>query len=206
MIDGLVLGFDRALRTLTGSLGAKRPSPAEGLPEVPLDDAARRHAAGLMRVNHAGEACAQALYDGQALTARSPGLRQRLRAAADEESDHLAWCEERLEQLNARPSRLNPVFYAASYALGALAGLAGDKLSLGFIEATEDQVCEHLRRHLNALPGDDQRSRAIVARMRDEEARHGEQALASGGVEFPKAAKRAMTLLSRLMTETAYRL
>ena len=205
MIDGAIIGLDRALRTLTGNLGANRASPAAGLPEAPLDADARRHAAGLMRVNHTGEACAQALYDGQALTARSAAVREKLRTAAAEESDHLAWCAERLNQLDAHPSRLNPLFYAASYAMGAMAGLAGDGLSLGFIEATEDQVCEHLDRHLEALPGEDERSRAIVARMRDEEARHGEQALAAGGVEFPQAAKQAMTLLSRLMTTTAYR-
>ena len=205
MIDEAITGLDRALRTLTSGLDSKRISPAAGLPEASLDAEARRHAAGLMRVNHTGEACAQALYDGQALTARNAAVREKLRAAAAEESDHLAWCAERLDQLETHPSRLNPLFYATSYAMGALAGLAGDRLSLGFIEATEDQVCAHLDRHLQALPADDQRSRAIVARMRDEEARHGEQALASGGVEFPQAAKQAMTLLSRLMTETAYR-
>ena len=205
MIDEAITGLDRALRTLTGGLDSRRISPAAGLPKASLDAEAHHHAAGLMRVNHTGEACAQALYDGQALTARSAEVRQKLRAAAAEESDHLAWCAERLDQLDAHPSRLNPLFYATSYTIGALAGLAGDRLSLGFIEATEDQVCAHLDRHLQALPADDQRSRAIVARMRDEEARHGEQALASGGVEFPQAAKQAMTLLSRLMTETAYR-
>ena len=206
MIDQAINSFDRALRTLTGGLKADRASPAEGLPEADLDAEQRRRAAGLMRVNHTGEACAQALYEGQALTAKRGELRDRLRAAAAEESDHLSWCADRLAQLDAKPSLLNPLFYTASYALGALAGLAGDRVSLGFIEATEDQVCKHLDRHLEALPSEDQRSRAIVTQMRRDEARHGEAALATGGVEFPEAAKQAMTALSRLMTETAYRI
>ena len=205
MIDQAINSFDRALRTLTGGLSAQRPSPAAELPEADLDTDERKHVAGLMRVNHTGEACAQALYEGQALTAKRKDVRERLRAAAEEESDHLGWCAERLTQLDAKPSLLNPLFYAASYAMGALAGLAGDRLSLGFIEATEDQVCQHLDRHLQALPAKDERSRAIVAQMRQDEARHGEAALAVGGVEFPEAAKQAMTALSRLMTETAYR-
>ena len=205
MIDQAINSFDRALRTLTGGLSALRPSPAAELPEAELDTDERKHVAGLMRVNHTGEACAQALYEGQALTAKRKDVRERLRAAAAEESDHLSWCAERLTQLDAKPSLLNPLFYAASYAMGAVAGLAGDRLSLGFIEATEDQVCQHLDRHLQALPAKDERSRAIVAQMRQDEARHGEAALAVGGVEFPEAAKQAMAALSRLMTETAYR-
>ena len=204
--DAVINRFDRALRTLTGGLSAERASPAAGLREAALDEAERKHAAGLMRVNHTGEACAQALYEGQAMTARNEQVRTRLLASAGEESDHLAWCAERLVQLDARPSLLNPLFYAASYALGAVTGLIGDKVSLGFVEATEDQVCEHLDRHLQALPEQDERSRAIVAKMRDEEARHGAAALASGGAEFPKPIKEAMTLASRLMTETAYRI
>ncbi len=159
-----------------------------------------------MRVNHTGEVCAQALYEGQALTARRDEVRAKLRSAADEESDHLAWCAERLAELDASPSLLNPLFYAASYAIGALTGLAGDKVSLGFVEATEDQVCEHLDRHLQALPKDDGRSRAIVAGMRAEEARHGAAALESGGAPFPEVVKAAMTALSRVMTETTYRI
>lgn len=205
MIDQAIDSFDRALRTLTGGLKAERPNPAEGLPEGDLSTGERKCAAALMRVNHSGEACAQALYEGQALTARRPEVRERLRSAAAEETDHLAWCAERLTQLDAAPSLLNPLFYAASYAVGTLAGLGGDRLSLGFIKATEDQVCEHLDRHLQALPAEDGRSRAILKQMRSDEARHGQTALAIGGVEFPKPAKQAMTLLSRLMTETAYR-
>ena len=153
MVDEAISQFDRALRTLTGRLSAGRPSPGAAVPDAPLDDAERRHAGGLMRVNHTGEVCAQALYEGQALTARQDDVRRRLKSAAEEESDHLAWCAERLTELDASPSLLNPLFYAASYAIGALTGLAGDKVSLGFVEATEDQVCEHLDRHLQALAG-----------------------------------------------------
>ena len=206
MIDEAISQFDRALRTLTGGLGAQRPSPGAEVPDAPLGDAERRHAGGLMRVNHTGEVCAQALYEGQALTARQDDVRSKLKRAAEEESDHLAWCAERMEELDASPSLLNPLFYAASYAMGALTGLAGDRVSLGFVEATEDQVCEHLDRHLEALPEGDDRSRAIIAGMRAEEARHGAAALESGGAPFPGAVKAAMTALSRLMTETAYRL
>ena len=159
-----------------------------------------------MRVNHTGEVCAQALYEGQALTARQNDVRAKLKSAAEEESDHLAWCAERLQELDASPSLLNPLFYAASYIIGALTGLAGDKVSLGFVEATEDQVCEHLDRHLQALPEDDQRSRAIITGMRAEEARHGAAALESGGAPFPQAARAAMTAVSRVMTETTYRI
>ena len=205
MIDEAIGQLDRALRTLTGGLSARRPSPGAQVPHKPLGDAERRHAGGLMRVNHTGEVCAQALYEGQALTARRDDVRAKLHAAAEEESDHLAWCAERMQELDASPSLLNPLFYAASYAIGALTGLAGDKVSLGFVEATEDQVCEHLDRHLQALPEEDDRSRAIIAGMRTEEARHGAAALEAGGAPFPEAAKAAMTALSRVMTETTYR-
>ena len=206
MIDDAIGQFDRALRTLSGRLSARRPSPGADVAEAPLDDAERRHAGGLMRVTPTGEVCAQALYEGQALPARQDAVRAKLKGAAEEESDHLAWCAERLNELDASPSLLNPLFYAASYAIGALTGLAGDKVSLGFVEATEDQVCEHLDRHLQALPEDDDRSRAIITGMRAEEARHGAAALESGGAEFPGAVKAAMTALSRVMTETTYRI
>src|SRR5690606_10057919 len=151
-----------------------------------LERRAGRHAAGLMRVNHTGEICAQALYQGQALTARDPAVRGALLEAAAEEADHLAWCEERLAELRSGPSLLNPAFYALSYAMGAVTGLLGDKVSLGFVEATEDQVCRHLEGHLQTLPAEDARSREIVTRMREDEARHGSEALARGGVEFPR--------------------
>jgi ubiquinone biosynthesis monooxygenase Coq7 len=205
LADELIGQVDRALRTLTGQRRAARPNPAEPLPEHELDEAARRHAAGLMRVNHTGEICAQALYEGQALTAREPEVRQMLGAAADEEADHLAWCESRLAELDSRPSVLNPVFYALSYAMGAATGLLGDRVSLGFVEATEDQVCRHLQRHLQALPEDDERSREIVRQMHEDEARHGAAALDQGGTAFPQPVRQAMTLLSRIMTETTYR-
>ncbi len=205
MLDDAIRRFDRALKTLTGSRAAERENPAARIDDAPMDDAERAHAAGLMRVNHTGEVCAQALYEGQALTARDREVRDRLLGAAGEEADHLAWCAERLGELGSAPSVLNPLFYAASYAMGAVTGLIGDRVSLGFVEATEDQVCEHLERHLDALPEQDARSRAIVERMHEEEARHGTDALEMGGEEFPAPVKQAMTLLSRVMTETTYR-
>jgi ubiquinone biosynthesis monooxygenase Coq7 len=159
-----------------------------------------------MRVNHTGEVCAQALYEGQAMVARDDRTRQALLAAAREENDHLAWCGERLGELGSGPSLLNPIFYAASYAMGAATGLFGDRVSLGFVEATEDQVCRHLESHLEALPEEDSRSRRIVEQMRSDEARHGENALEAGGMTFPPPVKTLMTLVSRVMTETTYRI
>ena len=205
LMDTLIGQVDRALRTLSGQQGASRENPAAALAEAPLSEAEGSHAAGLMRVNHTGEICAQALYEGQALTARDPGTRAALLAAAREEADHLAWCEERLGELGSRPSVLNPAFYALSYALGAATGLLGDKVSLGFVEATEDQVCEHIEAHLAELPAEDARSREILQHMRADEARHGADALARGGVEFPAPVKQVMRLASRVMTETTYR-
>ena len=206
MLDEAIRRFDRALKTLTGSRAAERENPAAQIDEASMDDAERAHAAGLMRVNHTGEVCAQALYEGQTLTARDRSVRDGLLKAAGEEADHLAWCAERLGELGSGPSVLNPVFYATSYAMGALTGLVGDRVSLGFVEATEDQVCEHLERHLDALPEQDVKSRAIVERMHEEEARHGSEALEMGGAEFPAPVKQAMTLVSRVMTETTYRI
>ena len=202
--DDLIGVFDRALRALTGGDVAERPAPdAE---EGSLTEAERKHAAGLMRVNHAGEICAQALYEGQALTARDAQVRETLRTAAAEENDHLAWCRERLDELDGRPSVLDPVFYAASFALGAAVGVLGDKVSLGFVEATEDQVKRHLDRHIRDLPETDERSRAILEEMRADESRHGEDAKRGGGVEFPEPVREAMTLASKLMTESTYRI
>lgn len=202
--DDLIGVFDRALRVLTGGSTADRATPEAE--EGTLTEAERRHAAGLMRVNHAGEICAQALYEGQALTARDPEVRDTLRTAAAEENDHLAWCRERLDELEGRPSVLDPVFYAASFALGAAVGVFGDRVSLGFVEATEDQVKRHLDRHITDLPDADERSRVILEEMRADESRHGENARREGGVEFPESVKEAMTLASRLMTESAYRI
>jgi len=204
-IDNLVLGIDRALKTLSGAYTPQRPNPGEAEAEPALADEQRKHAAGLMRVNHAGEICAQALYEGQALTAKSEAARQTLLEAAQEERDHLAWCRERLTELDARPSVLDPLFYGASFVMGAVTGLIGDKVSLGFVEATEDQVVAHLERHMHSLPAEDHKSRAIVEQMREDEYRHGEAALANGGEAFPEGVKQAMTLLSKIMTETTYR-
>tara|TARA_B100000676_G_C18012103_1_gene807327 strand:- start:714 stop:1340 length:627 start_codon:yes stop_codon:yes gene_type:complete len=206
LADRLIEQFDRALRTLASVPRAQSENPAAGLPEEELTPQEASHAAGLMRVNHTGEICAQALYEGQALTAQDERTRAALLEAAAEEADHLAWCTQRLEQLESKPSVLNPGFYAASFAVGAFTGLLGDRVSLGFVEATEEQVCEHLQDHLAELPGADARSRAIVARMYDDEARHGARALEGGGAEFPRPIKQAMRVLSKVMTETTYRI
>lgn len=212
ILDRAVLQADRLLRSFSGIGPApRRASPSQSLPpaavaDSALSDSERRHAAGLMRVNHTGEVCAQALYQGQALTARAPAVRRAMAGAAREEEDHLAWCAERLQELKSDPSRLNPVFYGLSFGMGVLAGVAGDRVSLGFIHATEDQVVAHLDRHREELPEADIRSRAIVERMRDDEARHGNEALAAGGNEFPEPVRRLMTAVSKLMTATAYRI
>jgi ubiquinone biosynthesis monooxygenase Coq7 len=206
LFDDIIGQVDGALRTLAGLDTAKRENPAALTPDADLSEAHRQHAAGLMRVNHAGEICAQALYEGQALVARDEHTRQALRDAAREETDHLVWCNERLHELDSAPSRLNPLFYAASYLMGAATGLMGDRVSLGFVEATEDQVCKHLEAHLQALPAEDTRSRRIVEKMHEDEARHGAQAMAAGGVEFPAPVKGLMTLVSKVMTETTYRI
>lgn len=205
LVDDIVIGLDRALRTLLASPVAERTNPAGTMADAELSDDERRHAAGLMRVNHAGEICAQGLYEGQALTARDQTTRDQLLSAAQEETDHLAWCEDRLSELDAKPSVLNPLFYVASYALGAATGLMGDRVSLGFVEATEDRVCKHLESHMDSLPEQDGRSRAIITQMHEDEARHGADAIAKGGAEFPRPVKDVMTLLSRVMTETTYR-
>ncbi len=203
-VDDLIGVFDRGLRTLAG-VGTPA-SPAPDAPEGDLTEAERAHAAGLMRVNHTGEVCAQALYEGQAMTARRDEVRDALEQAAAEEVDHLAWCRQRLDELDARPSVLDPLFYAASFLVGAAAGALGDRVSLGFVEATEDQVVRHLDRHLADLPEDDARSRAIVEEMRADEARHGVNALRAGGRTFPDSVKQAMTVVSRIMTESTYRI
>ena len=204
-VDRLVLAVEQGLKTLTGQYQAQRPSPADGTEDGQLDDAEKVHVAGLMRVNHTGEICAQALYEGQALSAKTPEARAALLAAAEEERDHLAWCRDRLNELDARPSVLDPLFYGASYVMGALTGLAGDRISMGFVEATEDQVVKHLDEHLQAMPEQDERSKAILLGMREDEARHGESALAQGGTEFPEPVKNVMTLISKIMTTTTYR-
>ena len=205
-IDDLIAGFDRSLKTLTGGIPSARPRPGQDAPEKEMSEQERQHAAGLMRINHCGEICAQALYEGQAFTAQSDAARSTLLQAASEEADHLNWCRRRLDELNEQPSVLDPLFYAASWALGAATGLAGDKVSLGFVEATEDQVVQHLDRHLEDLPEDDLRSRAILDQMRADEAHHADQAIAQGGEVFPEPVKNLMTLVSAVMTRTTYKI
>jgi ubiquinone biosynthesis monooxygenase Coq7 len=206
LLDRAVTGFDAALRTVAGVHRAERRSPAGELPEPDLTRAERSHAAALMRVNHVGEVCAQALYQGQALTARDPAIRASLEAAAHEEEDHLAWSADRVRELSGRLSLLNPAWYAGSLALGIGAGLLGDRWSLAFLAETERQVEEHLSGHLAQLSPEDVRTRAIVERMREEEAAHRATALALGAAEMPQPARLAMQAIARLMTTVAYRL
>lgn len=203
-LDALVVEIDAALRTVTGVDAAPaRASPAGSRTDDALSAADRDRAARLMRVNHAGEIAAQALYRGQALVAREDALRADLLRAAQEEHDHLVWCAERTRELGQEVSRLTPLWYAGSLAIGVAAGLAGDRLSLGFLAETERQVMEHLDGHLERLPGPDGRSREIVARMRAEELDHRRQALAHGGVELPAPVRAGMRLAARFMTTTA---
>lgn len=186
---------------------AARTNPAEPVVEKnTLSEAERQHAAGLMRVNHAGEIAAQALYEGQALTTRNRAVREQLKRAAAEEQDHLAWCAERIHELGEQPSRLAPVWYAGSFAIGAAAGLLGDRVNLGFVAETERQVAAHLDGHLQNLPASDDKSRAIVEQMKTDETRHGQEAVQAGGRELPRPVRRLMALASRLMTKTAYRI
>ena len=205
-MDRLIAEFDRALRAVAGVAQGERPSPAEAVPETTLEQEPKAHAAALMRVNHVGEICAQALYQGQALTAREPQARQALEKAAREEEDHLAWSADRIRELGGRPSLLNPLWYAGSFAIGAAAGLLGDKWNFAFLAETERQVEEHLAGHLEALPPEDRRTRAVVEAMRADEAQHRASALQLGAAELPEPVKRAMRLASRVMTTVAYRL
>lgn len=203
--DKLITHFDAALKSVTGTVGmTPRPSPAKTIAEADLSSDQRALAASLMRVNHCGEVCAQALYHGQALTARSSRTANSLKVAAEEETDHLSWCEERIRQLDSHVSYLNPFWYGASFSMGALAGLLGDKINLGFVAATEEEVCRHLDRHLEKLPAQDEKSRQILASMREDEARHAATAIESGGARLPKPVKAVMRGISRLMTRTSY--
>lgn len=206
MLDDLILSLDGALRTLSGVTASARPNPADRVPEAELTTEERRHAAGLMRVNHTGEVCAQALYRAQGLTARDDDTHRRLMHAAREEEEHLAWTAGRLEELESRPSLVNPLWYAGSFAIGVAAGLAGDRMSLGFVVETERQVEEHLTGHMERLPVSDARSRAIVAAMRDDEMRHGRVARDAGAIELPWVVRTIMRGAARVMTVTAYRL
>ena len=204
-IDRLLAGLDNALRTVAASAGQPaRPNPADDIAEAELSDEQRAHAAGLMRVNHAGEIAAQGLYQGHAAVARNNAHQAQMQHAADEEHDHLAWCEQRLTELGARPSRLSPLWYAGSFAIGAASGILGDRWSLGFIAETESQVCDHLTSHLERLPDEDARSRAIVSQMREEEAEHGANARAAGAAELPAPVHGLMRLTAGFMTRSAY--
>jgi ubiquinone biosynthesis monooxygenase Coq7 len=203
-LDLLWAAADRALHTLAAPASSQRPNPARTEVSAELADPERRHVAALMRINHAGEVAAQALYHGQALTARNPQLRETLRQAADEEGDHLAWCDERLRELDSRPSLLNPLWYAGSFAIGALAGACGDRVSLGFLVETERQVEGHLEDHLARLPAGDARSRSVLEQMKRDETRHGDTAQSAGAAELPAPVKLLMKLTSRVMTRTAY--
>src|SRR5688500_14268273 len=202
--DRLIRSFDRGLRTLFAPARSVRRVPGEALPDAKLTPAQREHAAALMRVNHTGEVCAQALYQGQSLTARSSDAQTALERAAQEETEHLAWTERRIEELGGRKSVLNPLFYAGSFAIGAAAGLLGDRWNLGFLAETERQVVEHLDAHLRKLPPGDGKSRAIVAEMRLDESRHATTAVQHGGSELPHPARAIMRIASAVMTRTSY--
>jgi 3-demethoxyubiquinol 3-hydroxylase len=205
-MDRLIAGLDAALRTVSGVHRARRMSPAEGISEAAQDARQRPHAAALMRVNHAGEVCAQALYQGQALSARDSRSRQSLEQAAREEEDHLAWSATRVHELGGRLSLLNPLWYAGSLAIGVAAGALGDRWSLAFLAETERQVEQHLTGHLAELSLEDRRSRAVIEAMRADEARHRETAIALGAAQLPQPVKRAMRALAKVMTTVAYRI
>jgi ubiquinone biosynthesis monooxygenase Coq7 len=206
-IDRFIIEFDTALRSVAGGAHSQRPTPgAELASKTVLDAQERKHAAGLMRVNHVGEVCAQALYQSQKLLARNPQIQEMLNDSGQEEMDHLAWCETRLQELGSHTSYLNPFWYAGSFAIGLAAGLAGDKWSLGFVAETEKQVENHLASHLETLPLEDHRSRAIVDQMRIDEIEHGQAAVQSGGVELPEPVQKIMQMMSKVMTTTAYKI
>lgn len=202
-MDAIIFSFDRALRTLSGSAHARRPRPAAHLNEPALTEIERAASIAMMRVNHAGEVAAQALYQGQGMTARSREVQGKLAHAADEELDHLAWTRERLAELGGRPSLLDPLWYAGAFAVGAIAGAIGDKVSLGFLQATEEQVEAHLDSHLNRLPEHDAASRAIVEQMKQDEAKHAQTARALGAETLPKSLQALMRVSAKIMTTTA---
>jgi len=205
-IDKLLTAADSALRTLSGASHPARPYPTPARPGTPLDDGQRRLSGALMRVNHVGEVCAQALYNAQSLSTRDPTLRAQFEHAAREETDHLAWTQQRLRELGAHPSLLNPLWYAGSFAIGLLAGRAGDAVSLGFVVETERQVEQHLESHLQRLPDADAASQVIVQKMKEDEARHGAAAQAAGAAMLPTPVRWAMRLASRVMTTAAHRI
>jgi len=206
MLASVITTFDRALRTVAGVSGSARLTPGRDLVEAELSREEQRHAAGLMRVNHTGEVCAQALYSAQALVARDPALRSQFAAAAREEEDHLAWTQERLTALASQPSRLNPLWYLGAFGIGIAAGIAGDRANLGFVVETERQVEEHLTDHMDRLPVQDLKSRAVVAQMRDDEVRHGAMAQDAGALPLPFPVRRLMRLAADVMRTVAYRI
>ena len=205
--DEIILQADQALRTVFGEpTGSGRVNPAESAVDEQLTSTERAESLGLMRVNHAGEVCAQALYQGQALTARQAGTRNQMQQAAIEENDHLTWCRRRVNELGGHTSLLNPLWYTGSLAIGACSGLLGDKWSLGFLAETEQQVVKHLDGPLQRLPDRDRKSRAIIEQMKTDEAHHRNTAISAGGVKLPEPVRKMMTLVSRIMTTTAYRI
>jgi len=205
-LDHLIISVDSALRMSSGeTVEAKRPNPAIDVPDIVMEESQRQHAAGLMRINHSGEICAQALYAGQAATARNPEVQAEMKKAADEEIDHLSWCKERLDELESKPSMLAPLWYAGSFAIGAAAGLAGDGWSLGFLKETENQVEAHLANHITKLPAEDARSRAILDQMKIDEAKHAQMAEDSGAFDLPRPVRRLMKLTAAGMKAIAYK-
>lgn len=207
MLDRLIIEFDKGLKTLAANAHSIRPHPDQNIAqttELTADE--KRHAASLMRINHCGEVCAQALYNGQALTAKNPQTVKALEHASKEETEHLAWCEKRIHELGGRTSLLNPIWYAGSFTLGAIAGALGDKWNLGFLAETERQVGAHLSLHLDELPSADDKSRAILAQMKTDEAEHAATAIHLGGAELPSPVKAAMQGMSKIMTSTTYHL
>lgn len=206
LIDTFIHQFDTVLKTLLPpeKRTSERGSPAKGIEETSLTGAEKKHIAGLMRVNHSGEVCAQALYQGQALTAKLPDIRDKMTQAAQEEVDHLAWCEERLRELQSRPSLLNFFWYTQSFLIGALAGLAGDKYSLGFVAETEHQVSAHLQSHLSKIPTEDLKTKAILEQMDEDERQHADMAMQAGGTILPEPVRNLMGMVSKLMTYSSY--
>lgn len=204
MLDRLIIEFDKGLRTLMAEAHSGRPHPDQHIPEQTLNAEERKHAAALMRINHSGEVCAQALYSGQSLTARNAETSQALQQAAREETEHLAWCEKRIRELGGRTSVLNPLLYSGSFLLGSAAGVMGDRANLGFLAETERQVGRHLESHLRKLPTDDEKSRAIVRQMQTDETEHAETAMRHGGAELPHAVRRIMQMAAKGMTSFTY--
>lgn len=205
-LDRIIQEMDMALRTLITpeNRASKREVPGKALSDPPLTDAQKKHVSGLMRVNHAGEVCAQGLYQGQALTAKLSKVRQQMKDAADEETDHLAWCEQRLRELGSHTTILNPLWYMGSLMIGALAGFAGDRVSLGFVAETEHQVSAHLQKHLDNLPVEDEKTRIILERMQEDESHHADMAKQAGAITLPAFVRQLMHVVSRVMTKTSY--